>query len=164
MALLPSVLAGAFGFLLLTRVVPRVRIWTYLLGIVFLYADAGWSYVVENLDEKWRRLINPGLAISVAVAGLVLMMNRSIEKYPDTGVFPEAEALIVALQPYVRSGDILVAACPADAPLHYYAIRHGVPIQYFGDTRSSTGRQFIVQQGSLNAAKPGDATPVVCSE
>jgi hypothetical protein len=124
-----SCVVGTAAVVLLRRIAPPVRAWSFALPLAFLLCDTGITRVAVRLC---RSRASQKLAMAVVLAVVVLpgtwrLLTKDLfERYPDTGLFPEAEQAALFLRPRLRSGDHIVAPSPATWPLRYYLYRHGI--------------------------------------
>jgi hypothetical protein len=101
------------------RVAPFERVWLFLLPLYLAIAAAGLARFVDG------RLL---AAIFGLVLGFFTLTSGSILTSPETGAFPEAEAVTSALAPRLAPDDAVVTQLPASLPeLQYYFPRYGLP-------------------------------------
>ena len=128
-----SMLAGAGGVVLVRRVAPPARVWSFALPLVFVLCDCGLSAAGQLLRRPQAgRLVVVALVLMVVGPGVWgLLTTDHLLHYPDTGLFPEAEQVALLLKERLRPGDVVAAPSPATWPLRYYLDRHGVPWQRY---------------------------------
>lgn len=154
--LVPALLAGGAAVLTARHAIPFPRTWIYLLPFVALVVDAGAVAAV-----RWIRV--PASAAGIVLAtGLALLALRreSVLAYADTGRFVEAPIVVDALSREMSPGDSIVADVPADAPVQFYMLQHGVPRAAMRGRAGQAARTFYIVKpadyslGSLTSAHP----------
>jgi hypothetical protein len=116
--LLPATLLGAGLLFLAKQSIPFPRTWIFFLPLLFLAADLGWRELAGA-----RRWMDGIVLFAATVFAVQLATSRSIERYPDAGVAPDALAIARAIAPRVAGTDWLCARPPLDAPVRYYLQR-----------------------------------------
>ena len=127
LALLPAVLAGSGVAFAAKASIPFPRTWIFLIPVVLIVADTGWTRLVGH--RRWPKWCLLGVA---AVFGWHLVSLDVIERYPDTGTAPDARAMAAQVASTVAGTDWICAKPPADAVLRYYLqrdfpVRMGAP-------------------------------------
>jgi len=124
-SLVAAAVAWCGVLVLAERWVPFSRVWSFLIPVYWIVVAAGIAVVVR----RGSAVIAVGLCVAVGVSVLV---SGSVVRSRDTGYFPDAERVAVAL----RGLGPLAAYNPAVVPLRYYALLHGktLPINA-GDVR-----------------------------
>jgi hypothetical protein len=115
--------AVCLAIVLVQRVAPFERVWLFLLPLYFAVAGGGIS-----------RLIGPGrnrhsaAAVLIAIAGGVsTLTSGSILASPETGTFPDAQAVTHTLSSVLATDDAVETTLPASLPeLQYYFAREGM--------------------------------------
>jgi hypothetical protein len=135
---LPFVVAVWCGVLVIEqRWVPFPRIWTFAIPVYWMSVSAGVDAVIRN--KRWIQAIALTVCISIGVATLV---SGSVLTSRDTGYFPDAERVALALRD-LRASDRVLAYLEGDAPLEYYAGLHEEKLP-IGAIRPTDSRLFIV--------------------
>lgn len=123
-----SILAATL-LLLLNGRIPYLRVWLYLLPLVFIAAGGGLAHLWRRLARAAPPLQRPGVGRAVLVAMLVLLStggalgtvrSRVVWTADDTGTFPAAREAARALLAAAGPGDRVIATAPVDLPLEYY--------------------------------------------
>jgi hypothetical protein len=108
------------ALVLAQRVAPFERVWLFLLPLYFAIASGGLARFVDG------RVL--GVVLGVALAGVTLT-SGSILASPETGAFPDAEAVADSLSGRLAADDAVLTTLPASLPeLQYYFPRVGLPI------------------------------------
>lgn len=146
----PVVLAAVVWLvpvLVVQRVIPPERVWLFLLPLYLTLAAAGLVYFLSLAEPLFGRHFSVMLAVFAIGLSLLLGWNvverKSVYFSEDTGALRDAEEIAGFLKGYLRPGDRVLAACPADGPLRYYLIREGVSPEYLWSA-SHGGRRVLV--------------------
>lgn len=143
--LIPSIVVGALVIFFAKQAIPFVRTWIYLLPFILLFADLGYSFVVERL----RPTPKLALTILMLVAGLfyagIIVNNNAIAKYADTGSFPEAQVVAKYLKPMLTGDEFIAVMDTANFPLYYYLCTEQAPTQKPDLDPKTVKRYFVVQ-------------------
>ncbi len=118
--LLPSIVLGSMLVIFAKHRVPYVRTWIFLIPYIFIAADAGFTFFIEKLKRNGQYILQCSVIVFMMFYSFVLISHNAIEKYPDTGVFPEASAVAKKLVPLLHSNDKILAKTPTDWPLNFY--------------------------------------------
>ena len=121
------------ALLCVTRRVPGVRIWLFLLPLAALPTGAGLSLLVAQLPERRRELAAAALSVTIALATAVHAVRTSAVFEPtlgDRATFRDAPLVAAYLRENLVPGDRVLTDLPSDAPLEYYLDRGGVPRSY----------------------------------
>lgn len=126
-SLTAGLLLGA-GLIVLQRVHPPERVWLDYLPLAIMLGSIGWSTMLQAAARF------PGLRAAMALVALAAiatpfvesMRNESIRRSLEGGAFPGAGAAAAVLHAQQRPGEPVLAACPAHAPLVYYALQFGM--------------------------------------
>jgi len=119
--------------LVIQRVAPFIRIWLFLLPVLYAVASAGMIDGVRALFRKLTRIrestIVPVAAVFVAI-GLTAMVvqSRNVLTSPETGVFTASREAAGIVNGLFGPNDIVVATDPIDSPLTYWFITLGYPV------------------------------------
>jgi hypothetical protein len=123
-----SILAATV-LLLVNGRIPYVRVWLYLLPLVFIATGGGLAHLWRRLARAVTPLQRPLVGRAVLIALLVLIAaggalgvvrSRVVWTADDTGAFPAAREAANVLLAQARPGDRVVATAPTDLPLEYY--------------------------------------------
>lgn len=146
--LLPALLAASLALFVAKHAIPFPRTWIFLIPFVFVLADAGWTYCLENLPRLVRRTAIRGLMAGGAFYGAFLISSNAIAKYHDTGNFPEASIVASFLETVMGEHDAVDGIVPVDYTTYFYLwYRHNM-----GDIRPRrdhpTPQRFYIVQKS----------------
>jgi uncharacterized membrane protein len=148
-----AALAGILPLLILQRVVPFERVWLFLLPLYLAMASAGitcWMTPPGLKEGKYASYAPVALAaILAAWLGFRVVDLKSVY-YSNEGAFRDAEPIVAFLKPRLTRGDMILAACPSDAPLRYYLKAHNVSLQYLAGTEGPLRRAFVIVNDSEN--------------
>jgi hypothetical protein len=110
--------------LLAQRVVPYERVWLFLLPLYLVLASAGLVFVWDRVAPTMVRDRTEVVGIMGLVLGLALAWNVAATQSPyysnDTGVLRDGESITTWMKGHLKTGDVVMAVVPADAPLEYY--------------------------------------------
>jgi hypothetical protein len=150
--LLPAAVVGIGAVLLARRVVPYQRTWIFLLPLSFCLADAGLAGLAGLVrlaglaglvHHRPRDVAGGALGLLFALGmGVYLVRTNAVVYYPETGAMPDAEAIALALKPYVQEGDWVLAR--KNLPLRYYGVLLGMPLDVFRG--GGDGDRYVVVQ------------------
>jgi hypothetical protein len=118
--ILPSVLAAAAALLIVKHAIPYPRTWIYIIPLVLIVADAGWTYGMEKLTKPWRMAALNGMLCAGAFYAVSLISTNAIAKYPDTGNFSEARVVASFLESVITKNDAVDGIVPVDYPTYFY--------------------------------------------
>jgi hypothetical protein len=118
--LLPMVLLGSAVIFFIQHAIPFARTWIYFIPFILIYLDSGFTFIVELLSGRIRFFVTVILFAAGTCAGISLVSRDAIAKYPDTGSFPEARAVVNFLEPIMNSNDLVYEKTPADYPTYFY--------------------------------------------
>jgi len=148
--LLLCMAAGSFLVFMLKRSIPFERTWIYFIPIVLIIAETGFA----SLNDRWLRLsprvIVACMAIVSTAYAIWLANSDAVEKFPDTGTAPYAEAVADDLAPRISNSSEVCAELPADAPINYYL---WLRLKSSGETRPlASSRAFFIR--SISSSTP----------
>jgi hypothetical protein len=130
---------------LLQRVAPFERVWLFLLPLYFTIASGGLARFVDG------RLLG---IVFAAVLGFFSLSSGSILSSPETGTFPDAEAVARTLGPRLAPDDAVLTQLPASLPeLQYYFPKFQLPTNVLVRSPDEAQNLYIIA--------PSDAEPVV---
>lgn len=143
--LIPSVVVGALVIFFAKQAIPFVRTWIYLIPFLLLFADLGYSFLIEKLQPPLKLT----LTIALLAAGLfytgTLVTNNAIAKYADTGSFPEAQVMAKYMKPLLTGDEFIAVMDTANFPLYYYLCAEHAPTQKPDLDPKTVKRYFVVQ-------------------
>jgi hypothetical protein len=124
------------------RWIPFHRVWTFLIPIYWMTVAAGVVFIVRR--QRWIAPL--AIAICLAIGGSVLASGSVLHSH-ETGYFPDAERVVVALRG-LGAGDKVLAYNPATVPLQYYARLHHQTLP-LGVQAPADRRIFIVVDSAV---------------
>ena len=114
------------------RVAPPPRSWLFLWPFLCSLGVAGCDDSVREGSQRLRVAILVGVfVIGGVLPGVELFRSGCIARSPETGICPDAEAVITGLRSHLDPGEPIIAITPASAPLAYYAHRQSLPADHF---------------------------------
>ena len=141
-------------FLLVTvplRILTLRRSWLPVLPLYYAWCAAG---VLFSLREAFARLpggiraekdflrnaLEPVALISALLVAAAVLFSGSPQQPADQLPLPEAEELAVCLKNIVQPGDLVYLEPNVRKSLEYYALREGLPLEYFYGYGGKKGR------------------------
>jgi hypothetical protein len=112
-----------------------------VIPFVILMADAGFTFVLENLSPFLRSSVQAIVLLVAALFSLSLISSNAISNY-EFDSFPEASILATYLRSVVTEGDAILVETPASYPTYYYLWSYGV--HYLGNADSATGNVYYI--------------------
>ena len=147
----PVVVAAALwcGLLVVAqRVVPLPRHWLSFSPLYVGAASAGVCDLLSRLSPVIaRRLSGVVAAAAIVFSGSIgwqVVRSQSVQSVNAAEQFQDAEPIAKFLKRYLQSGDVVIAGVPANAPLEYYFVVHGVPRVYLRSSVGSASRRLLV--------------------
>jgi 4-amino-4-deoxy-L-arabinose transferase-like glycosyltransferase len=129
--LFPSAIVGIGMVLLAGRAIPYSRTWSFLLPLGFCLVDAGVMGALILADRRARVHVAGALGLLFALGiGYHLVATEAVTYYPETGTLPDAEEIVLFLEPRLREGDLVLVR--KYWPMRYYGYRLGIPLGVFG--------------------------------
>jgi hypothetical protein len=160
--LIPAMLVGALLVFFAKQAIPFVRTWIYWIPFALLFADLGYTYLVENLRPAFRRISTAAILAGALFFAGSLVSSNTIVKYEDTGAFPEADLVAQYLKPLMTGDEFIVVRDTANYPVFYYLCQAGAPPQKQDIDPATARRYFITQKGwhALSDLTDEPATPL----
>ncbi|MFO1066781.1 MAG: hypothetical protein U0892_23225, partial [Pirellulales bacterium] len=124
--------------LLIQRVLPPERVWTFLLPIGTIWIAAGWHAIVSFLIRRLRDAHSADVAarLTPAIAGVLMLIpawrfaiEPSFVPYARQSGWPEAELVYEELT--YRPHEPIIVVTPLSAPLIYHFRKHGKSEEHF---------------------------------
>ena len=126
LAILPlAALGGMLGIVLRRDFIPS-RSWIYIVPLVAILADVGFSWAIEWLPDKFQARVTGVLIFAGALFAYKLTANNELIRYSDTGQFNEAEGIVDFLREDIKAGARIFSGCPVNDPLNYALWREGL--------------------------------------
>lgn len=118
-------------------VAPPARTWLFLIPWMVPLATAGLCEALGHFRRASLRDIGLLAVGWVCVFGplLELRRNDSLRSSRETGVCPDAEAIIRDLKPRLQGTEPILAVSPTSALLVYYALNEGLDPRHFDPVR-----------------------------
>jgi hypothetical protein len=127
-------LAVCLVLVLLQRVAPFERVWLFLLPLYFAVAAIGLARVGYALAP-----------VAALALGYNVLSSGSILASTETGVFPDAQNVAMALRGHLQADDAVVTELPASLPqLQYYFPRAGLAIETLVRDPSLAAHVYVV--------------------
>jgi hypothetical protein len=129
--LIPSALIGIGMVLLAGRAVPYPRTWSFLLPLGFCLVDAGVTGILTLAGRRTEVHLAGALGLLFALGiSYHLVTTEAVAYYPETGTLPDAEEIVLFLEPRLGEGDLVLVR--RYWPMRYYGHRQGIPLGVFG--------------------------------
>lgn len=134
--LLPAFL-GIGGVLVLQRVTPLARIWSFLLPVLLLVASAGLvggvRYLLSSMGKRaWQTPVFAGALILLSISLILNSLQTNPESMDEYyGPVRETQQIAVQLTDQLEVGEVIVANSPIQAPLRFYLLGLGIPESTF---------------------------------
>jgi hypothetical protein len=147
--LMGSYLFAFVGVSLVLRMLPPVRVWFYLLPLVYLTSTFGLVTLLRRVPSRSGRVACISLLLLGAGPGLFsrAWMLDLHEFSTETGTLYDAKAIVQFLKRDLEPEDRVVAISPSSAPLVYTARLEGLPQSHFesiGDPPDPNLRLIVV--------------------
>ncbi len=143
--LIPSILVGALVVFFAKQAIPFVRTWIYLIPFFLLFADLGYTALLQKLQPRLRVAADSLVLIASLVFAGSLVSNNAIAHYTDTGSFPEAKTVAQYLKPLLTGNEFIAVMDKANYPLYYYLCLENAPTQNKKLNPATVKRYFVVQ-------------------
>lgn len=136
----------AVGTLLLAQhVIPYPRNWLVLLPLVLGLTASGWITAVEHLHTRGPNLRVVAI-VSLLITGWMLftVLTGATSLSGEDDGLTDAEAITRDLASRIEEGDYVAAEIPSTAPLRYYFLLHGVPVEALELPNTAPNRLYVV--------------------
>jgi hypothetical protein len=136
---------------LMQRVIPFERVWIFLVPIYLALAAAGFVAIAGPLaaarGDRSGPLLLGAPAIVLIYASLFVVSSRSVAKSGEA--FPDVLQTTRYFESELKPGDHVIASCPNDGILLYYA-RHNAKLEHslHDDAKHPYSRLLIVVRNS----------------
>jgi hypothetical protein len=141
-----SFIFSAITIYFLKQSIPFPRTWIYLLPIIFLVIDYGFSGITNLMPKRVLRILAPVFLALLMLSAFMQMKRRNLIRYNDHGVFVEAEEVAEFLKINLRKGDVLHMTYPVKYNVLYYLNRQPVPRNESGEEK----RHFYILRSEKN--------------
>lgn len=135
------------------RVIPFVRVWSFLLPLYFVLSSAGVSYLLSRIKikETQNSLMFSSLSVFLAL-GLSLNVFRSQSVYysEQTGTMLDSEKITLFLKDQLSSNRGVLSIAPVSNPLRYYFKQHNISLDYINEDLPNKEQLFVVVKKSSN--------------
>ena len=136
-------LGASVPILLVQRVVPPSRIWSFLFPWMCFMGAGGVVYWLRRLPAVGRDR-KSGTAIALALlllAALTVTFPQRLDRYfYNTSSFPDAELAVLTLKPHVERDEPILLRGTFLMPFLYYCWRHSLPC--FDNASASVPRNW----------------------
>ncbi len=161
--LLPSILLGSAAILFIQHRIPFARTWIFVIPFIILLADAGFTYLMEQLSPRIKLYFLLVTFLAATVFTISLISSNSIARHPDTGIFSEApiaakflESRVTKKQPNI----VFVSKTPATEPINFYLWYYDIPVE-FANENSLPGDIIYIVEKSHYSLKDMTDQPVI---
>lgn len=145
--LLPTLFAASTVILFFKRAIPFERTWIFFIPLTFIIIDYGASCIVK----KTNKYVKSAILLIIASSAILTMNHRIIDKYNDTGRFPEAPFIVRALSSELCPQDQVIANVPANEPIRFYMWYYNMPKNSTNTEQHRPAKTFyIVKKDAYN--------------
>jgi hypothetical protein len=121
--LLPLTLASAAMILIAQHRIPFDRTWIFVLPLLLLVADAGFTRILEVTSPRLRSVaIGASVMLALYVGARLIAENPTLQ-YAAGDEFPDARLAAQFLKPMLAEGDAVRTSFDAEAPTFFYLWR-----------------------------------------
>jgi hypothetical protein len=151
--LLLTFAAFSLAVVLYQSVVPFDRVWLFLLPVYQVAAACGLAALATRLARV--RTVVPVFAVGLA-AVLSVLVVRSPEIPKDSArlTINAGPEIVERLRDRLGPGVAVVAELPCEAPLKYYFLVNGLPVEPLYDYRIAAARRIYVVVNKPNGQTP----------
>jgi hypothetical protein len=149
--LAPVTLSVVLGLLVMQRLLPPPRVWTWLPPFVAICVAAGWGLLPAHLLPSRPRLSAGGELAAVLLAALLtgaILASGSVYASTETGVLPDSEAIARDLGAMLEPGDRVLGGNPAEPILAYYFVHLRLPSAPLTQPVATARRVLVVANDS----------------
>jgi hypothetical protein len=147
------VLFGSAVILLLQHKIPFGRTWIFTIPFIILIADAGFTFIIEQLSPRMNGYIMLVTSLAAFIFTMSLMASNAIAMYPDTGAFSEAPIAAKFLKSQINKRQqeiVFVSKTPATEPIYFYLWYYDIPIEFADSNSSHHNIIYIVKKSSYS--------------
>jgi len=147
------------AIVLVQRVAPFERVWLFLLPLYFSVASGGLAMVLatRGLPSYSTAVVGCLLAGFLSYATLT---SGSILDSPETGAFPDAQAVTRTLQSALETDDAVLTTLPASLPeLQYYFARAGMRTDTLVRPPAEARNLFVIVPSGVSPSVDGWGDP-----
>jgi hypothetical protein len=143
----PLAAAAVWSLLVLVAMhrLPFVRIWLYLLPLVYITASAGLVWLASLV---MRGIAPVPAAATAAIVGIALaapvIATRAPEQLNETGPFPSGERVAGLLARSLQPGDGITGMWRASGTVDYYLRRAGTQALFMNPRTLPKNRLFVI--------------------
>lgn len=137
------VLGGGIVFFV-QHSIPFERTWIYFIPVFAVIADKGVTNFLDRYSGRIAKFFTVILYIGALTIPLRLMLNDSISKYNDTGIFVDSAEVAKTLSMTLKSRDAIVATDPENFTLFFYLWYFGLPGYKYGEHEEAGRTYYIV--------------------
>lgn len=155
--LFPSLLLGSALVLIVNHRIPFTRTWIFFIPFFLVVADAGFAYFINKASFRLQKALLPALVVLGTFFAGNLALRDAIAYYPDTGFFPEAEAVAMHLKTILEPGDVVHVYDSDEFPLSFYLWYNGLPPALTNIAPDPQKQYYVVHRRNYSIA---DMEPV----
>lgn len=123
--------------------IPFERTWIYFIPVFAVIADKGMTDVFERYSGRVPHVILLVLCLAALTIPLKLVLNDSISKYNDTGIFVDSAEVAKTLVTTMKSGDAVLTTDPEYSILFFHLWYFNAPNYKYGE-HEEVGRTYYV--------------------
>lgn len=142
-SLLCTLVLGSGIVFFVQHSIPFERTWIYFIPVFAVIADKGVTDLFERYSGRATHLIVLMLCLGALSIPLRLVLNDSISKYNDTGIFFDSAEVAKNLATTMKSGDGMVATDPENFTLFFYLWYFNAPSYSYGE-HGEIGKTYYV--------------------
>jgi hypothetical protein len=158
--LLISFVSGTLILYFAKHSITYSRTWLYLLPVIFLVADSGFTFIISELTRLIRR-ISFVLAFSfMIVAGILLINTDTITNSNYYDSFPEAKIVATYFSANLIKGDTMQMDYPGAFPVHYYMRNQNKSFVNPPDSNYIPKCYFVIKKGQNKLVDLAHQNPV----
>jgi hypothetical protein len=132
-------LGAPLALVLVQRVVPYVRVWTYLLPVFYMLAAGGAVMLLKPIQRRWKRSIQIAALGALVLPGVFVLQPRGVL----SGGTPYRD-ITLQLKNELRAGDTIVSYNPVSESLIYYFRVYDISGTYFYPGEFDSGDRILV--------------------
>lgn len=142
-SLLCSLVLGGGIVFFAQHSIPFERTWIYFIPLFAVIADKGVTEVLKRYSGRVENVIVVVLCLAALMIPLRLVLNESVSKYNDTGIFIDSAEVAKTLTTTMKSGDAMISTDPENFTLFFYLWYFNAPHYKYGE-HEEVGRTYYV--------------------
>jgi 4-amino-4-deoxy-L-arabinose transferase-like glycosyltransferase len=123
--------------------IPFERTWIYFIPVFAMIADKGVTDFFERYTGRAVNFLAVLLCLSVMTIPIRLVLNESISKYNDTGIFVDSAEVAKTLATTMKTGDAILTTDPEYSTLFFHLWYFNAPNYKYGE-HDEVGRTYYV--------------------